>query len=210
MKTIKYDLGQNPLNMVHDQEKIAARLKNRFFFLSGFMGTGKSAVGSRLADRLGVPFYDVDQHVIDAGRMPIADIFTTYGEVSFRERESKALIKIIRKGGPAVIALGGGTFLRKTNTDIVRSNGVIINLKSDPDSILERLGEIQIKSLLIMCGKPLSYINSWEKILESIIELNERRKTLYDNADFSVFTGGKTVDDVTEEILGQLEYLFPN
>lgn len=185
-------------------KNIADRLKKRFIFLSGFMGTGKSAAGSKLAKRLKIPFYDVDENIIEMRKVSIAEIFTFEGEESFRDYESEALEEIIQKGGPAVVSLGGGALLRKKNNELVQASGIVISLKADPDSILERLGESQIISLFIMCGKSPVEMDSREKVLEAIIKLNERRKTVYDNADFSVFSGGKTTDEVIDEILRKI------
>ena len=76
----------------------------------GLMGSGKSAIGKRLACRLGVPFADSDALVEAAAGMPVSDIFESRGEAAFREMERDAVARAIQDR-PSIIATGGGSFL---------------------------------------------------------------------------------------------------
>ncbi len=80
-------------------------------FLIGLMGVGKTAVGARLGARLGVPFVDLDEQILErTGRTP-ADWIEQAGEPVFREREAEVLLELIEGGAPSIVATGGGAVL---------------------------------------------------------------------------------------------------
>ena len=109
-------------------------------YLVGFMGCGKSKVGSALADELGWSFYDLDQEIEKAAGETIADLFDRQGEAAFRELETTALKKRVynvRTGQPQVIALGGGAFTIQENFELASNHGVTIWLDV-PLEVIER------------------------------------------------------------------------
>jgi shikimate kinase len=98
-------------------------------YLVGFMGSGKSTVGRMLADRIGWPFFDLDEEIEARERSTIADIFATRGEAEFRRIEAAALarhVRAVETGRPAVMALGGGAFVSPANRELLFQNGVTI------------------------------------------------------------------------------------
>ncbi len=98
-------------------EPIEARLRRalgaRSIVLVGLMGAGKSTVGRRLAQRLGLIFKDADHEIEAAAGLTIPDIFAIYGEPSFRDGEERVIARLLR-AGPLVLATGGGAFMRDT------------------------------------------------------------------------------------------------
>jgi len=95
-------------------------------YLVGFMGCGKSTVGSALADELGWSFFDLDQEIEKAAGVSVAEIFDQRGEDEFRVLETEALKKRVlnvRTGRPQVIALGGGAFTVEENIALGRPSG---------------------------------------------------------------------------------------
>ncbi len=109
-------------------------------FLVGFMGSGKSTVGRALAEELGWGFADLDEDIEKREGMSISQIFDTRGEAEFRQAETAALqerVRLIERGKPCVIALGGGAFLSEENFEIVSNNGVSVWLDC-PFSTVER------------------------------------------------------------------------
>src|ERR1700755_2462098 len=90
---------------------IAAALGRRSVVLVGMMGAGKSTIGRRLSARLRLPFLDADIEIETAAGMSIPDIFETHGEPHFRDGEARVIARRLDHG-PAVIATGGGAFLR--------------------------------------------------------------------------------------------------
>jgi shikimate kinase len=114
--------------------------RNPGIYLVGFMGCGKSKVGSALADELGWSFYDLDQEIEKAAGESITDVFDHRGEAAFRALETEALKKRVynvRTGRPQVIALGGGAFTIQENFELASNHGVTIWLDA-PLEVIER------------------------------------------------------------------------
>src|ERR1700716_1064801 len=102
-----------PASTSSSQEaEISAALGTRSVVLVGMMGAGKSTIGRRLSARLRLPFLDADTEIEAAAGMSISDIFETHGEPHFRDGEARGIARLL-DGGPAVIATGGGAFMRE-------------------------------------------------------------------------------------------------
>jgi shikimate kinase len=144
-------------------------------YLVGFMGCGKSTVGRALADELGWSFHDLDEDIERLQSVSVAEIFDTLGEPAFREIETDALrdrVRAVQSGRPQVISLGGGTFLRDENFELVSNNGVTVWLDC-PFSMIERRVSSQTH-------RPLA------RDPEQLVALFEARKPGYSRADFRV------------------------
>ena len=106
-------------------------------YLLGFMGTGKSSVGRKIAARLGMRFLDSDAEIEKSAGMEIKDIFAKFGEERFREMERK----FIESGHPdsgCVVSCGGGLCFRDGMPELLRGKGVCVVLFSTPEEICER------------------------------------------------------------------------
>src|SRR5690554_180913 len=121
------------------------KLKN--IVLIGFMGTGKSTIGKRLAEKLNMKYIDIDQYIEDKHGMSISDIFSNKGEPYFRELEKEAAKELSNLTG-TVIATGGGIVLNTENIENLRRNGIIICLKADVDTILRNTSSSHNRPLL--------------------------------------------------------------
>ena len=117
---------------------ITSALGRRSVVLVGMMGAGKSTIGRRLAARLRLPFLDADIEIEAAAGMSIPDIFETHGEPHFRDGEARVIARLL-DGGPAVIATGGGAFMREETRNRIRDKAVSIWLKADADMIMKRV-----------------------------------------------------------------------
>jgi len=117
---------------------IVAALGKRLIVLVGMMGAGKSTIGRRLAARLNMPFVDADSEIELAHRMPIPDIFETYGEPYFRDGEARVIARLL-EAGPAVLATGGGAFMREETRRRISEKAVSVWLKADLDIIMRRV-----------------------------------------------------------------------
>lgn len=106
--------------------------------LSGFMGAGKSTVGSLLASRLGRAFVDLDDVITAHAGSSVRALFQTEGEAGFRAREQRALRSVLR-GPRAVIALGGGTVVDAENRRLARAHGHLVHLSAHPASLRARV-----------------------------------------------------------------------
>jgi len=109
-------------------------------YLVGFMGAGKTTIGSLLARRLDVPFFDLDALVEQAEAMTIKEIFATCGEPHFRKRE-RDILQSTRHVERAVIATGGGTFTFEENIQFMRTGGVSVYLSAQFPLLVSRVGE---------------------------------------------------------------------
>jgi len=104
----------------------------------GLMGAGKTAVGRRLAQRLGVEFADADAEIEKAANATIAEIFAESGEAFFRDRE-REVIKRLLANPPHVLATGGGAFMDPSTRALLRERAVTVWLRADLDLMLARV-----------------------------------------------------------------------
>jgi shikimate kinase len=106
--------------------------------LVGYRCTGKTTVGRLLAQRLGWPFADVDDHIEASAGRSVADIFAAEGEAGFRAREAAALEELSARVG-CVIATGGGAVLREANRRLLKARGFVVWLTASPEALWVRL-----------------------------------------------------------------------
>lgn len=119
-------------------------------YLVGFMGSGKSTIGRALAHRLGWNFFDVDDEIEAAERLTIAELFDSRGEPEFRQIEAAILrqhVAWIERGRPAVLALGGGTFIEPVNRELVKGNGIAIWLDCPFETVQRRVAQASHRPL---------------------------------------------------------------
>lgn len=158
--------------------------------LIGFMGTGKTAVGKRLAKRLGWPFVDVDEQIESSARMPISRIFEDRGEPVFRRLERRIISRVVR-GDHQVIATGGGAFLEPASRAKLQASGQVVCLTARPRTILERVRpKLAVRPLLARLADPLGRIKA----------LLQQRAAAYAEADATVETSDLTVEEVVERV----------
>lgn len=161
--------------------------RQELIYLVGFMGAGKSSVGTILAQQMGWPFVDLDM-VIEAGQgTTIRQIFEQAGEPFFREIEHAALVEVARKA-PAVVALGGGTFVQKPNFDLIRqTQGATVWLDCPIEELWQRCST--------MDNRPLF------RDRKSFFRLYEERLPYYRQAEFRIATGGRPPEEIVQEIM---------
>lgn len=159
--------------------------------LIGFMGTGKSTVGSRLARKLQRKFVDMDREIERVVGMTVSEIFKRYGEIRFRSEEKLMVQKLARQNG-LVIATGGGVVLDPVNIENLSPNGIIICLEATPDEIYQRVN--RKKGTRPLLRKVLSP--------EDIEEMLKARESLYAQADYQISTSGKSPEQIVNEIMG--------
>ncbi len=140
-------------------------------YLVGFMGSGKSSLGKRLAKKLDYPFSDIDQEVEAIAGISIPDIFLRYGESRFRQLEQEALHNTLHFH-KAVIATGGGTPCFFDNMDFINAHGVSVYLRMSPVSLASRLEHAQKQ-------RPLVENYAGEKLLSYIEEKLQEREPYY-------------------------------
>lgn len=162
----------------------------------GLMGSGKSTVGRRLAERLALPFVDAD-HEIEAGAgMTVAEIFNRLGEASFREREREAMARLAA-GPPKVVGAGGGAFADDSTRRLVLERCISIWLDADLDTLVGR----------VTGGAHRPLVNGKDEagIRATLADLLERRSPFYAQAQYRVAVDSGPADLVVDRILTLLE-----
>lgn len=158
--------------------------------LVGFMGTGKTVVGKRLAKRLRWSFFDIDKDIEAAAKKTISQIFSQKSEAVFRRLERRC-IRVVVKKQRQVIATGGGAFLDSANRAFLQDSGPVIALTAKPKVILERIGsKVHTRPLLAGFPDPLIRIKT----------LQIQRAVAYTHADLTVDTSSLSVDAVVDRI----------
>jgi shikimate kinase/3-dehydroquinate synthase len=162
----------------------------RNIVLTGFMGTGKSAVGQVVARRLGRKFIDMDNAIVLRAGKPIPRIFAEYGEPAFRAMESDVCAELSEQGS-LVIATGGGALVNAENRRTMMAGGTVICLNASPDEILRRVGEDD--------GRPLLNVPDPHA---RIAELLDARRAAYQTIPWQIDTSTLSIDEVAEQVLG--------
>jgi len=171
--------------MIPGQNRMQRR--RQIIYLLGFMGVGKSTIGELLAQRLHWPFIDLDA-TIEAGQgTTIRQMFESSGEPFFREIERAALIEV-SKSEPAVIALGGGTFVQNSNFDFIReSRATTVWLDCSLEEVRRRC---EGKSDRPLFSDPVTFAR-----------LLEQRLPYYSRADYRISTDQVTPEQAVEDIM---------
>ena len=180
----------------------AAELRPPRIYLTGMMGSGKSTVGPRLAERLAYDFADLDNAIIFGAGCSIAAIFASEGEAGFRRRERSALRRTARSGR-IVIATGGGTLAQPQNLAWARAHGLVVYLRLQPSTLARRL-RYSAAFRPLLCtpdGDPLR-----GAALETRLgQLVDGRRDAYEQADVIVDTDGMRPASAARRIVDLLQ-----
>jgi len=164
--------------------------------LTGFMGTGKTAVGQRVAQRLGRPFADTDALVEVLAGKAVRRIFADEGEDRFRELEREAVARACALRD-AVVSTGGGALLDDRNFAVLLRDALLVCLVADPRPIARRVRATAADRPLLQGGGTL---------VERIRELLERRSHAYARVPLRVDTSRRSVEQVADQVIAALEH----
>lgn len=171
-------------------------------FLCGFMGTGKSTIGHRLAEELQRPFLDLDDRITEKAGKAIPQIFADSGEQRFRTIERKALLEIIRDY-EGVVALGGGSLQNQHLLDHLKLSGLLVFLKTPISVILNRISEDKNRPLLLdQNGNPKDHAT----LKNELSLLYEDRLSLYEQAVITIeMDSAASVEEQVNRLLTKIE-----
>jgi shikimate kinase len=173
--------------------EIVAALGSRSIVLVGMMGAGKSTVGRRLSARLQLPFLDADTEIqLAHAGMTIPEIFQTHGEPYFRDGEARVIARLL-EAGSAVLATGGGAFLRDETRKRISDKAVSIWLKADADIILKRVKRRADRPLL-QTADPAATVG----------RLISEREPVYQRADITVWSRDVPHEKIVDECIAAL------
>ncbi|MBE5950089.1 MAG: shikimate kinase [Lachnospiraceae bacterium] len=143
--------------------------KNRNLVLIGYMGCGKSTIGTKSARAFGFRFYDTDQLIEENEGCTIAELFTQKGEPYFRMCETELIKGLIRKPKGMVIATGGGLPMTEENRSLLKKLGTVVYIKCGIDTLVSRLTG-DTKRPLLAEGELESKVRTMMKLREPVYE----------------------------------------
>ncbi|HET7209554.1 MAG TPA: shikimate kinase [Terriglobales bacterium] len=164
-------------------------------FLIGFMGSGKTSIGLVVSRMLGWRFEDLDVRIQHRENRTIAQIFSNFGESTFRRIERQALLELLQEmqSSPMVVALGGGTAVQADNLDVLQRSGF-------PVAFLDAtVDELWRRCLPFAGDRPLA------KDENQFRQLYEKRHGIYMKAGTRIDTGGKFPEVVASELIARLQ-----
>ncbi|WP_345934129.1 shikimate kinase [Tistrella arctica] len=174
------------------------RLINRSIVLVGLMGVGKSSVGRRLAQRLGIDFVDADTEIEKAAGLPIPEIFRLYGEAEFRRGERRVLARLLDEK-PRIVATGGGAFMDEETRARIAADGVSIWLRADVAVIARRVMKRRHTRPLIAEGDAMA-------TLERLVA---ERHPVYATADLAIDSTDAPHEVAVDAIIALLSRTWP-
>jgi len=172
---------------------VTAALGRRSVVLVGMMGAGKSSIGRRLAQRLGVSFVDADAEIEAAAGMTIAEIFASYGEAYFRSGEQRVIARLL-DSGPQVLATGGGAYMNAETRAAVAQKGISVWLKADFEVLMKRVKRRSTADRPMLQGDPAQRIR----------HLMDERYPIYAQADMTVMSREVAHETIVNEIIAEL------
>jgi len=164
----------------------------RSIVMVGMMGAGKTAVGRRVAARLGWHFVDADQAIEEAAGLPVEEIFARHGEPHFRSGERNVIARLLADG-PMVLATGGGAFMDAETRARIAASGLSVWLRADVETLVRRTGRRTDRPLLKAGDRR-----------ETITRLVAQRYPVYAEADIVVDTDDGPPEDTVERVLAAL------
>ncbi|MBE7170010.1 MAG: shikimate kinase [Williamsia sp.] len=162
-------------------------------FLIGFMGSGKTHWGKLLAEKMNLPFFDLDAVIEQKEKATIADIFAEKGEEFFRYAEKEVLEKLVAANKDFIISCGGGTPCFFNNIGFMKQKGLVIWLNTQIDTLVGRL--LKQKN-----SRPLLKDIADREIKQYIVSKILRRRLYYEQADIMVHEETLSVDTFAEII----------
>ena len=179
------------------QKLTEKRLRRRVIALTGFMGTGKTSVGRRLADRLGWSFVDTDVMIETREQRSVADIFAAQGEAYFRAREREAIAAATALDR-AVVATGGGALLDEHNFDLLNQNAFLVCLTARAETILMRTSG---HTRPLLAGEDRG---------ARVRRLLAERAPVYGKVEHTIDTSNLSLDQVVDRIVALAESETPS
>ena len=168
---------------------------DRSIVLVGLMGSGKSAIGRRLAARIGMDFVDADSEIEDAAGLSVNDIFEVHGEQAFRDGERRVIARLLSEP-PHVLATGGGAFIDPETRKRMQECPFSIWLRADFDVLLRRVSRRD--------NRPLLKVENKEAVLRHLIE---ERYPIYEEADIIVQSHDGPHEETVRNVIAALERL---
>jgi shikimate kinase len=171
----------------------ASRRLDRTIVMVGLMGAGKTSIGRRLAQRLGLAFVDADHEIETAAGCTIEEIFERYGETAFRDGERRIIHRLLERP-PHVLATGGGAFMDPETRARIKAEGISVWLKADLEVLVRRVSRRGNRPLLKR-GDPR----------EVLAKLMEQRYPIYAEADICIDSVDAPAESTVERVIEAID-----
>jgi shikimate kinase len=174
---------------------LGAKSFDRPIVLVGLMGSGKSAIGRRLATRLGMRFVDADAEIEAAAGLSIKDIFEVHGEAAFRDGERRVIARLLGEE-PHVLATGGGAFIDPETRKLIKENCYSVWLRAEFDVLMRRVSRRDTR--------PLLNVDNKEEVLRRLMD---ERYPIYEEADIIVQSRDGPHEEMVDQVVEALKHL---
>ena len=161
------------------------KLRRARIALIGLRGAGKSTLGSKLAGESKIPFIELDREIEKDMGMPLAEIFSLYGQSGYRAIERRTLEKVLNEQERAVLSVGGGMVSEKETFDYLLSNCYTVWIKAQPEEHMSR----------VMAQGDFRAMAGSGQAMEELRRILEAREPLYGKADMHLDTSGSSVEE---------------
>src|ERR1700720_2915484 len=163
--------------------------------LIGLRGAGKSTLGARLASQMSLPFIELDREIEKDTGMPLAEIFSLYGQSGYRAIEKRTLERVVKQHDRAVFSVGGGVVSEKETYDYLLSNCYTVWIKARPEEHMAR----------VIAQGDLRAIAGGNQAMDDLRRILEAREPLYRKADMYLDTSGSSVDESFAKLKAALQ-----
>ena len=192
----------------HRREDIVSRLQREFgpeetarrmrVALLGLRGAGKSTLGSRLGQETGVPFIELDGEIEEDTGMPLAEIFSLYGQSGYRSIERRVLERVLQDNNRAILSVGGGIVSEKETYDFLLSHCYTVWIKAQPEEHMSR----------VIAQGDFRAMAASDQAMEDLRRILEAREPLYRKADLCIDTSGSSVAESFARLKAAIEAAY--
>ena len=178
---------------ISDDSSGAATRSSRTVALVGLMGAGKTAIGKRLAARLGLPFVDADDEIERAAGCTVSEFFERYGETEFRAGERRVIARLL-EGPPHILSTGGGAYMDPDTRALLKAQAITVWLRAELDVLFDRVKKRAHRPLL-RAGDPR----------DILARLMAQRYPIYAEADLVVDSTAQPTETTTDQVIEALQ-----
>jgi shikimate kinase len=166
---------------------------SRTVALVGLMGAGKTAIGKRLAARLGLPFVDADDEIERAAGCTVAEFFERYGETEFRAGERRVIARLLEEP-PHILSTGGGAYMDPDTRALLKAQAITVWLRAELDVLFDRVKKRAHRPLLRTCDPR-----------DILARLMAQRYPIYAEADLVVDSTAQPTEITTDQVIEALQ-----